>query len=450
MVAKGETLRLSVDELLDRVVWGDMLERYGLPGRILAALLRYLYAVLRDFFSGQLTLRAMSLVYSTLMSIVPLLAFSFSVLKGFGVHRTYEEQLFRFFEPFGDKGVEWTNQLITLVNNVNGRVLGTIGLAFFMYTAISMVAKIEESFNYVWYVNKRQNFARRFTEYVFVLLIGPVMVVMALGLLTTLQNEALVQWLMANQLLGPVMVQLGELTPYFMIMAVFSFLYVFMPNTKVRLPSAIVGGFAAGIMWATLSAVFATFVINSSAREAVYAGFAIPIAALLWLYLNWLILLIGAQIAFYVQNPAYLRPGRQEPRLSNSMRERLALNIMYMVGEAFRDPHDGIGLQQIADRLGIPSLAIAPTAQRLEAAGLLILTEKEQLQPGRDIARIHLDEILAVVRREGITGSQEMPDWTGPVEHLGEQLDAAVNGTVGGKTLADLLDADAQPDQMPD
>ena len=102
---------------LDELIWGDVLHKYGLPGRLVAGILRNLYAVLRDIFTGQLTLRAMSLVYTTLLSIVPLIAFSFSVLKGFGFHRELEPLLYQFFQPLGEKGAELTGQIIGFVDN---------------------------------------------------------------------------------------------------------------------------------------------------------------------------------------------------------------------------------------------------------------------------------------------------------------------------------------------
>ncbi|MBT8088555.1 MAG: YihY/virulence factor BrkB family protein, partial [Gammaproteobacteria bacterium] len=162
---------------IENIVWTDRLARYGLPGRVLMIVSRHIYALVRDIMSGQLTLRSMSLVYTTLLSVVPLMAFSFSVLKGLGVHKQLESRLYTLLEPLGEKGAQITAELMTLVNNVNGSVLGGIGLAFFVYTAISMVQKIEESFNYVWYVTKPRSFARRFTEYMLVLLIGPVIIV---------------------------------------------------------------------------------------------------------------------------------------------------------------------------------------------------------------------------------------------------------------------------------
>ena len=425
---------------LDKYVWGDTLLKFGLPGRLLTGVLRNLYAVLRDIISGQLTMRSMSLVYTTLLSVVPLMAFSFSVLKGLGVHKELRTRLYVVLEPLGDKGIEITDQLMTLVDNVNGSVLGGIGLAFFVYTAISMVQKIEESFNYVWYVSKPRNFARRFTEYMFVLLIGPVAIVIAIGAIASMENEAVVQWLSQSSLFGPIFAATSRLTPYLVVSGVFTFLYAYMPNTKVNFRAALVGGLAGGILWATVGVIFAAFIANSARTQAIYAGFAIAITTLIWLYLNWLILLIGSQIAFYFQNPAYLRLGHREPRLSNEMRERLALNIMFLVGKEFREPGPGVDLLSLSRVLKIPTITLAPIAAGLETGGLLTTNEKEELLPGREMSRIKLTDILNVVRRDGETGSHRDPKWNDSIDALGAAVDAAVERTVADQTLSDLLD----------
>ena len=425
---------------LDEFVWGVGLYKHGLPGRILAGVLRNLYAVLRDIISGQLTLRSMSLVYTTLLSVVPLIAFSFSVLKGLGVHKNLESRLYTILEPLGDKGVEITDKLMTLVNNVNGSVLGGIGLAFFIYTAISMVQKIEESFNYVWYVSKPRSFSRRFTEYLLILLLGPVAIAIALGALASLQNEAIVQWAANNALLGPIFSATNKLTPFLVVTAVFTALYKYMPNTEVRFRSALVGGLTGGFLWVTLGMVFAAFVANSARTQAIYASFAIAIFTLFWLYLNWLILLIGSQLAFYFQNPAYMRIGRREPRLSNAMRERLALNIMLIVGAAFRDSNKSVNQRALSEELRIPSITVTPIITALASKGLLTTLENDDLLPGREMSRITLNEILEVVRIDGETGSYRDPRWAGAIDSIGETIDAAVETTLGDKSLSNLLD----------
>lgn len=431
-------------ERLNEFIWSDVLERQGRIGRIVATLLRYLYAVLRDIFSGQITMRAMSLVYTTLLSIVPLLAFSFSVLKGLGIHEKLEEQMYLFLEPLGDRGVEITDKVMALVYNVNGRVLGGLSLAFFLWTAISMVQKVEESLNYVWYVSENRSFARRFTEYMFVLMVGPLAIVIALGMITALQNQEIVQYLLENQIVGSLFVATSKLTPYFLVAAVFAFLYWFMPNTRVSFLPAIVGGLAGGFIWASMVIIFTTFVATAAARQAVYASFAIAIVTLIWLYLNWLILLIGAQLAFYVQNPAYLKIGRQDPRLSNSVRERLALNIMLLVGRTFRDPVERLPVQALSDALQVPSLALAPVIEDLESRGLITANEKGELLPAREMARIHVRDILEVIRSEGETGSHREPTWDPYVDALGQKLNEAALSAAGTMTLSELVDAAVQ------
>ena len=424
----------------DNLVWGDGLEKHGKLGHAAAVILRYGYGLIRDMVSGQITLRAMSLVYTTLLSVVPLIAFSFSVLQGFGVHNQLEPFLYDFLEPLGEQGAKITTQVIEIVDNVKGGVLGGISLAFFIYTAVSMVQKMEESFNYVWYVAKRRSLARRLTEYMIVLLIGPVIIVVALGMIASLRSNTLVQFFLTNEALGPVFVATSKLTPYLLVTGVFTFLYMYMPNTKVRFKAAIIGGLAGGFIWASLSAIFAAVVVFSTGKQAIYAGFAVAIFTLIWLYLNWLVLLFGAQLAYYIQNPAFLRIGRREPRLSNAMSERLALNIMLYVGRAFRDPEQSITVAQISAQMHMPSITLSPVLSALEEAGLLAATEKELLLPGKDMAAIRLQDILSVVREHGETGSYRDPKWSGEIEMFGKTLDDAVLTTVGDRTLSDLLD----------
>ena len=134
--------------------------------------------------------------------------------KGFGVFNQLEPYLDNLLAPLGQQGERITDQVLGLVDNVRGSVLGGVGLAFFLFTAISMVQKVEESFNYTWYVSKPRSFSRRFTEYLVVLLVGPLLMVTAIGMLTSIQSNTVVQWIMNNKALGPVFVIAGKLTPF--------------------------------------------------------------------------------------------------------------------------------------------------------------------------------------------------------------------------------------------
>lgn len=429
----------SLTEQIEKLIWSDYLQRFGRPGAFAATILRYVYGMLRDMLSSHLTLHAMSLVYTTLLSIVPLLGISFAMAKGLGVFSKLKENLDTFLVHLGPDAERISSQLFDMVDKVNTSVIGGIGVAFFLWTAISTVQKVESSFNYVWYVSKPRNFAKRFTEYLVVLLIGPVAIGTAFTMLGALSSNAVVSRLEQLPGIAGLFLLVGKFLPYLMVSAVFTFLYMFMPNTHVRFKSALVGGLAGGIMWATMGVIFTTFILSSVNTLAVYATFAIGIVSLIWLYLNWLILLIGAQLAFYYQNPVFLRIGRQEPRLSNSMRERLALNIMMLVGRSFRDPGHGYAVVDLSSKLNIPAIALTPIVESLEQAGLLLTAENEKLFPGQELSRLRLNDILNVVRAEGETGSYRDPTWSPDINTLGTELDRAISGVVGDRTLAELL-----------
>ena len=420
-----------VEKAIDDLIWGRHLEARGRLGRALAQILRFLYGMLRDVFSTQLTLRAMSLVYTTLLSIVPLLAVSFSVAKGLGMVSRLREMFTQSFTQLGPDGVAIAENILQMVDRIDGRAIGAIGVVIFLWTAVSMIQKVESSFNYVWYVAKTRGFARRFSEYLVVLLIGPVAMGTAFSMIASLSSNAFVAYLEKVPGIAQIFLLVGESVPYVMIIGMFTFLYYFMPNTKVSMKSALVGGVAGGVMWVTMSVIFTTFIANS---------FGVGIIALLWLYLNWLVLLLGAQLAFYHQNPAFLRIGRQEPDLSNGMRERLALNIMTVVGNAFRHRNQQVSLTEIGQILSVPTLVLAVVASALERDGLLVVTETETLMPGREMSRIRLQDILNVVRVQGESGYYRDPSWGREVDALGGRLDKAVASVVVDRSLADFLD----------
>ena len=328
---------VALGKRVDDWLWHRDLSSAGRAERVLVMVLRYLFGLGRDIAGGQLSLHAMSLVYSTLLATVPLVAFSFSVLKGLNLHLEMEPLLTELVAPLGDYGRQLTEEVMGMVDKVSGRVLGGLSLTIFLYTAISMVQKVERSFNYVWHVSQPRSISRRIIDYATILLIGPLMMALALAMIASLRNNAVLQALSTSAVLGPLTVQIGKALPFVLVILLFTALYKWMPNTRVRFSSALVGGVTAGCLWALTGVYFAEFVVFSTRALIIYAGFAIAISTLPCLYANWLILLLGARLAFYFQNRAYLRIGRHDLELSSATREKLALDIMWMVGSAFRD-----------------------------------------------------------------------------------------------------------------
>lgn len=411
-------------------------KRTGLQG------LRIGYAVARDLSDGQLTLRAMSLVYTTLLSLVPLLAVSFSVLKAFGVHNQVEPMLLNLTAALGDKSIEITGRIIEFVDNIKAGLLGSLGLAFLIYTVISLIQKIEGAFNYTWHVRRARPFAQRFSDYLSVILVGPVLVFSALGLTASLASTSLVQQIAAYGPMSDVIAVLGRLVPLLLITAAFTFVYVFMPNTRVRVRSALVGAVVAGALWQTTGWLFASFVVGSVKYTAIYSAFATLMMFMIWLYLSWLILLLGASIAFYHQHPEYVGPNRAAVTLSNRVKEKLALTVMALVGGHFQRQEPPWSVEGLARHVRVPSEAVDGLVQELTRHNILVCTagEPPTYQPARPLESIPLAELLSVVRGGGETphlneGRMQAPAAVGEVM---QALDAHRVEALAGRTARDL------------
>ncbi|MEN0043284.1 MAG: YihY/virulence factor BrkB family protein [Pseudomonadota bacterium] len=434
---------VALGKRVDDWLWHRDLSSAGRAERALVMVLRYLFGLGRDIAGGQLSLHAMSLVYSTLLATVPLVAFSFSVLKGLNLHLEMEPLLTELVAPLGDYGRQLTEEVMGMVDKVSGRVLGGLSLTIFLYTAISMVQKVERSFNYVWHVSQPRSISRRIIDYATILLIGPLMMALALAMIASLRNNAVLQALSTSAVLGPLTVQIGKALPFVLVILLFTALYKWMPNTRVRFSSALVGGVTAGCLWALTGVYFAEFVVFSTRALIIYAGFAIAITTLLWLYANWLILLLGARLAFYFQNRAYLRIGRHDPELSSATREKLALDIMWMVGSAFRDRTRDVTIRSIAQRLSLPGIIVGKVVAMLEAAGLIAATDTEELMPAMDIHAMRVADILAAVRERGDSGLARVPRWSPGVLALGTRIHDEIAAIAGEQTLAEFLDLGA-------
>jgi membrane protein len=417
------------------------------PANWLLDFLRFPFALLRDLVAGELNLRAMGLVYTTLLSLVPLAAFAFAVLKGLGVHRDLEPLIFEFLRPIGERAGELTTQFMQFVDNVRGDVLGSVGLAILLYTVISTIQKLEEAFNFAWHVERPRSVMRRVSEYLSLMVIGPVFLVIVFSLFSSVASHTSLQWLAMHEPFGTIVRAFGIIGPFLFVTGVFTFLYAFVPNTRVRLKPALIGGVVAGLLWAASGALFTRIVAASTQMVAIYAGFAIFLATLIWIYVSWLILLIGAQLSFYVQNPRYLRVGQGHVRLTSALRERLAFTVMLLVARKFVAGEPPWDQRALAEDLQIPGSALATVIRSLERAGLLTLTEDEELIPARDLESIQLCDVLHAVRDE-----RQYETWllwrarTEPVaDQVANSVEAGMRERIQGVTLRELASQQPAP-----
>lgn len=342
------------------------LGRYALLG------LRALDALIAVFAEGRLSLWAMSLVYTTLLSLTPFLALSFSLLKALGVHNSLEPLLMQMLKALGPaQAQQVATTVIEFVSKVQVGVLGSVGVALLLYSAISLIQKVESAFNGIWHAERQRGLPQRLTEYLAVLMVGPVVVFSALGLTAGALSSRWVTWLAQLPPLGFLFGTIAAALPYVLMVGMFTFLYGFIPNARVRPRAAFAGGVVAGLLWQTLSFVFAMFVSGATNYNAIYSGFAIVIFVLIWLYLSWLVLLAGSQIAYFVQYPERMSPLRIAPVLAGRAREQLGLALMALVASRFIEGTPPVLRTHLAKELFVTDEALALLAAPLLSHGYL-------------------------------------------------------------------------------
>jgi membrane protein len=352
----------------------------------------------------------------------------------------------------GERGVEITENIIGFVENMKVGVLGSLGFAMLFYTVISLMQKIERAFNKAWRVTRERSLGQKFRDYLSVLVIGPALVFSAIGITATVMSAPVIEDMHTIAPLSEALKIAGRLVPFFMIVAAFTFLYAFIPNTKVRIGPALAGGLVSGVLWNGAGWLFASFVVGSANYTAVYSAFATLLFFMIWLYIGWLILLTGASIAFYTQNPAYAGAARPAG-ISHRARETLALSVLALISHSFYRDHEAWTLDRLCGRLHQRSDVIDGVLTALENAGLIKSTSDTppSFLPGRPFEEATAKDALVAIRSDGddvdLADTEPGSRMTGLVDDAEAQA-AAVLSAVNLKELGSLppgSDAAEQP-----
>lgn len=398
-------------------------------------LLRLLYALLRDLLAGQINLRAMSLVYTTLLSLAPLLALSFSVLKAFGVHNQLEPVLHNLLEPLGEKGLEITQQILQFVSNMKVTVLGAVGLAILVYTGLMLMHKIQRSLDFTWELHGIPGFGKRFAAYIALLLIGPLLMFVVASVVAGALESSLMQSLLGYGIVARVVSWLATWTPFALLFAAMSFIYWFLPNTPVRWYAAISGGLVAAFLWKMIGWLFATFIASSGKYMAVYSAFATVLLFMIWLSLAWLILLLGSRIAFYIQHPQRMRPKRTMAEQGGQYLETAGLALLQAIYARFNAGESPLTVDTLSRRTGIPAVEVSQLTTLFVDAGLLSWNTDTHpaLLPVRSAEKVKLAEVFSILR----DGNQMYGNHA--IFEIMSRTGKAVEQSLDGGTLADLL-----------
>ncbi len=389
-------------------IWRLQLASFSRKKSILIRQLRIIILALRGFDEDKCFLCASSLTFYLLFSIVPVLAMAFGIAKGFGIEKLLENQIVDKFQ--GQQQI--INQLIqfshTLLSQTKGGVIAGSGAILLIWTVIRVLSNIENSFNEIWGIKKARSIGRKFSDYLAIIFICPILLVipgsitiLAAGYLTVLMQKFPIL-----STFGPLVILLFKLAPYIIIWVAFTFIYSFMPNTRVKFKAAILGGVAAGTIYQAVQWVYIKFQVGAAGYGAVYGSFAAVPLLLAWVQMSWLIVLLGAEISFAYQNVETYEFERDCLQISHSFKRLISLRIAHLVVKNFSSGGESLTAAQVSRKLEVPIRLVNDILYELVESGILAEVkqgEKSDIfyHPARDPEILTVKYIVDALEERG-------------------------------------------------
>ncbi len=318
--------------------------------------LRVLLLALKGFFEDKVIVKASALTYYTLMSIVPIFAMAFGIAKGFGFERYLEQQLttqFKGQEEVINKVIVFANSLLA---RTGGGLIAGIGVVLLFWSVINVLSSIEHAFNDIWQVEKPRSWVRKFTDYLSIMLISPILLIASgsihIFLATTVTSIAEKHEHVSY--ISPFLIDMLQFLPYLLIWILFSFIFIAIPNTKVSYKSGIVAGIIAGSGFVILQWLYITLQIGVSRYNAIYGSFAALPLFLFWVQISWQIVLFGAEISFAYQNVDMYEFERETTHISHKNRKLLALLVLSTIVKRFMNGEKPATNLELSVNLKIP------------------------------------------------------------------------------------------------
>lgn len=438
------------------------MELGGLPTfrRAFYRLSRIVYLAVRGFHGNHCMFRASGLAFITVLSIVPLLAVAFSVAKGLGA---YEKLRFQVIDPFLEKAFESTpgatgadvigeqgsnvrtaiDQVLEFVQGTNVGNLGTLGLLALIYTVIKLLGTIEQTLNIIWGVRRARTWVRKFADYLSMVVIVPLILVSATAAATSMKSDSFNTWI-EKLSLGPMWEQVIGLGTMVVLWMGFAFVYLFMPNTRVRVKSALLGGLVGGTAWWLIQMGHVGVQVNVAKYNALYSSLAAIPLFLIWVYLSWVTVLVGAELACAHQNePAYRQLARAR-EFDHPLKQLVAVRAMARVAAAFLRGDPPLRPLHMSDSLSVPERTLTDVCERLVEANLLVFAEDDYADdaavvPARDLEHIRIQDVY-----DALNGKVGPVEWA-PVDDADRATDALRRrfeeeraGIAGNVTLREL------------
>lgn len=406
----------QIKEFIQTGIWRIRVKGLSKRRSILIQTLRVAILSFRNFQKNQCILRASALTFYSLLSIVPVVAMAFGIAKGFGLDKRLEAEILSNMKSYEEVAEQIIGFSRAMLDNTKGGLVAGIGVILLFTSIVKLLGNIELAFNDIWGVKVGRNLGRKFADYLSLMLICPLLWITAssVSLFVISQVTAITEQIKILGFFSPLILGALRLLPIIVLGGLFSFMYSYMPNTQVKISSAVVAGVIASIIYQVLQWGYIHFQVGAANYGAIYGSFAALPLFLMWLQLSWFVVLFGAEISFAHQNVETYEFEPDCQNVSQSFKKLIALRITQLCIERFRLNQGALSDVQIAEEIEIPIRLVRNLIYELVGAGVLveIRTENQKstaYQPGRPLELLTIQGVLDALDKKGVTEFPVVP-----------------------------------------
>ncbi len=403
----------------------------------------------RSLLNADLQNQACALTYRTVLAVIPALALIFAICRGFGFQNLLQDQLFSIV-PAQRQALEVALRFVdSYLSQASQGIFVGIGILFLLWTLISLLSSVEDSFNSIWLVSEGRTLWRKITDYLAIFFILPILMICAGGI-TIVMSTAL-QKLVIFDFLGPVVKVCVDALGLVLTWLFFAGAYMLIPNARVKFVNAFISGAFVGTAFQVIQWLFITGQIYVTKYNAIYGSFSFIPLLLIWLQLSWLVTLIGAQVCYASQNLGFYSYFQNIDNISAGYRRRVSLAIMTIIVRRFIAGNEPLTIPALAREYSIPERLVTLVATRLREVGLVsfIATahegDRHKMLPAVDPDHITVAEVLSRLDRYG--DSDFIPGFSqryAPVDTISDRL-IEVMTSAEGSTLLSRIDIPEPP-----
>ncbi len=391
-------------------IWRIRLKNLPPKKSFFIKLLRIILLVFRGFAEDKCQLRASALTFYSLLSIVPVAAMAFGIAKGFGFEKTLQQQLLEKLAGHEEVVRRIIDFAHSLLESTRGGMLAGIGIIILFWSIIKVLGNIERSFNDIWGIKEQRTFARKFSDYLSLILIAPIIVIMSssVTVFITTQITLITQKVAFLGYFSTITFFMLKLLPYCLLWLLLTFIYMLMPNAKVRFSAGLIAGVTAGTVFQIAQWTYISFQIGVAKYNAIYGSFAALPLFLVWLQISWLIILAGAEISFAFQNVDTYEFEPDSLQISPAFKKLLTLEIVHLVVTTFAAGKKPFTAAKIAHTLEIPIRLVHEIVYELVDSDIFSDTltdvyKEPAYQPARDINSLTIQHVIDALEQRGIS-----------------------------------------------